>query len=187
MLRRLLFLMVWVGCSPSIEAELPEVEITYPNLEAPAYTGVLDLPVEPQITLSFEVDSRKIGASSLPQNQQKLQAASIYEVTLTATSGVSDLSFIRKLQIVAELPASAQDPNAPTSKVEVGNYERQAGASVGPVFRFPLPTPVDILPLLRPAKSDQRKIKVTITAGGTLPNVVWKADVVMRLSARFKD
>lgn len=187
MLRGLSLLTLWVACSPNIDAEFPEVEVTYPNLEAPAYIAIPNVPADPQITLSFELDSRNIGASALPANQKRFQAATIYQVTLTATSGVSDLSFIRKLRIVAELPASNQVPTAPTPKIEIGYYERQGDAPIGPVFTFPLPVPVDILPLIRPSQSDQRKIIVTITAGGTLPNVGWTADVVMRLSARFKD
>jgi hypothetical protein len=182
-----LLLALLVACAPSIDAEFPEVEVTYPNLQAPAYIPIPNVPTDPQITLSFELDSRNIGASALPVNQNRFQSAVIYQVTLTATSGVSDLSFIRKLQIVAELPASNQAPTAPTPKIEIGNYERQGEAPIGPVFNFPLPVPVDILPLLRPSQSDQRKIIVTIIAGGTLPNVGWTADVVMRLSAHFKE
>jgi hypothetical protein len=70
--------------------------------------------------------------------------------------------------------------------VEVADYERRGDQPVGATFSVPLPEPVNILPLLQPSSSDQRKIVVVVNLGGQLPNQSWTTDISMSLSVELK-
>jgi hypothetical protein len=58
---------------------------------------------------------------------------------------------------------------------------------VGANFSVPLPEPVDILPLLQPSSSDQRKIVVVVSLGGQLPTQQWTLDVSMAISVELRE
>jgi hypothetical protein len=185
--RWLLFLALLVGCAPIAEAEFSEIEVRYPDLEVPPYLTGLYPTGTPNVTFSFLLDSSKLGASARVENQNRITSTKLLGMTLLAKQGVTDLSFLRSVHIVAGLPPSKTHPTAPTPQVEIADYERVGEAPQGGAFPLPLPEPVDITPLLKPSQSDQRKIQVTLNVGGDLPAQGWRADVLMVLSAAFKD
>ena len=187
-MRRWLFLAALLfGCSPVAEADFSEIEVLYPDLEVPPYLAGLNPSGSPNVMFSFLLDSSKLGASARPENQKRITSTKLVGLSLLAKHGVTDLSFLHSVHIVAGLPPSKASPSAPTPQVEIADYERVGNPEVGGVFPLPLPEPVDITPLLKPSQNDQRKIVVTLNVGGDLPGQGWRADVLMLLSASFKD
>jgi hypothetical protein len=187
MRRWIVLLALLVGCSPIAEAEFSNIEVMYPDLDVPPYLTGLNPTGPPRVMFSFLLDSSKLGASAVPANQKRITSTRLLELNLVAKKGVTDLSFLRTVHIVAGLPPSKSLPTAPTPQIEIADYERTGDAIKGATFPLPLPEPVDITPLLKPSKSDQRKIIVTLNVGGELPSTAWRADVLMVLAAEFKD
>jgi hypothetical protein len=108
---------------------------------------------------------------------------------LTAQDGITDLSFVDTLHILAFVPiVSKTSSHIPSlHQVEVADYQRRAGSATGPVFSVPLPEPVDLLPLLRPSSTEQRKIEVLFNLGGSLPTKAWTVDISMSLSVGLEN
>jgi hypothetical protein len=176
-------LLALAGCTPIVDAKFPDVEITRPDISVPAagIAGSMSVP------FSFTFDSSKLGSSSNPANQEEIAEVDLDQLTLSAKSGVSDLSFIESLHVVAYVPTNTVDAFPSDRQVEIADYQRRGNAPIGAIFSVPLPEPVDLLPLLQPDKSQQRKIVVSFNLGGKLPNTAWTTDIAMSLSVELKE
>src|SRR5687767_8288710 len=80
------------GCALSVEGELPDVEVIEQNIAIP---GVVRGGVE---TFALTV-AQKVPRFNLPSSV--FAEIRVREVSIAATSGVSDLSFIRALRVTA--------------------------------------------------------------------------------------
>jgi hypothetical protein len=170
------------GCTPIVDAKFSEIEITRPDIPVPA-----SVPSAPtSIPFSFSFDSSKLGASQKPEFQQQIAKVQLDGLTLTAKSGISDLSFIQTLRIVAYVPTKVGSLPS-EQQVEIADYERRETSPVGAIFSVPLPEPVDLLPLLRPSELELRRIVVQFNVGGQLPTTVWTTDITMSLSVELKE
>jgi hypothetical protein len=174
-------LLALAGCSPMIEAEFSDIEIQRPDIQV----GAAPSTGNSSVTFSFTFDSSKLGATTNVKAQSLMTAVKLRKLSLTAKSGVTDLSFIRTLHVLAYVPLSKSTSQA-SQQVEIADYERRVDETVGTVFSVPLPEPVDIMPLLRPSSTDQRKIAVVVNIGGQLPAKSWTTDVSMSLSVELK-
>jgi hypothetical protein len=169
------------GCSPVVEARFDDIEVTRPDIPVPG-AGISGLS---SVMFSFSFDSTKLGANSNLQAQSAIASVKLQRLELTAKGGVTDLSFIRTLHAFAFVPLAKTNYQS-TRQVEIADYERRGDEPVGATFSVPLPEPVDILPLLQPSSSDQRKIVVVVSLGGELPSQNWTTDVSMSISVELR-
>jgi hypothetical protein len=169
------------GCAPVVEAEFSDIEVTRPDIAVPG-AGTSGLA---SVMFSFSFDSTKMGANSNLEAQSGIASVKLHELALTAKGGVTDLSFIKTLHAFAFVP-TAKTNSQSTRQVEIADYERHGSVPVGATLSVPLPAPVDILPLLQPRSSDQRKIVVVVALGGQLPSQNWTTDVSMSISIELR-
>lgn len=178
-------LLVLAGCSPMFEGEFANIEIERPNIEVGAAPTAKNPSEDLSVTFSFAFDSSKLGATTNLKAQGVMTAVKLRKLSLTAKSGVTDLSFIHTLHVLAYVPNS-KSPSQSSRQVEIADYVSRADETVGAEFSVPLPEPVDILPLLRPTSTEQRKIFVVVNIGGQLPAKSWTTDVSMSLSVELQ-
>jgi hypothetical protein len=172
----LLALLALGGCTPIVDARFSDIEITRPDISVPGAPTLGPMSV----AFSFTFDSRKLGASTEPEVQQQVAAVQLEKLTLLAKSGISDLSFIQNLHIVAYVPTKAG--SLPSERqVEIADYQRRESSPTGASFSVPLPEPVDLLSLLRPSDLEQPKIVVLFSLGGKLPPKSWTTDISMSM------
>ena len=178
----LLGLVLGAGCAPIVDAKFSDIEVTRPDIPVlPAGAGSTSPP-----PFSFSFDSTYLGANSNFQAQSQIVSVKMHKLSLTAKTGVTDLSFIRTLHAVAFVPIKNSTSQS-TRQVEIADYERHGDAALGPTFSVPLPEPVDLLRLLQPSSADQRKIVVVVSLGGQLPSLSWTTDVSMSISVELKE
>lgn len=176
-----LSLLAAAGCSPIVDANFSEIEVTRPDISVPA-SPVAGLS---SVMFSFSFDSTKLGANANLAAQSQIVSVKLHRLDLTAKGAVTDLSFIHTLHAFAFVPLS-KTASQSNRQVEIADYVRRSDAPVGATFSVPLPEPVDILPLLQPSSLDQRKIVVVVSLGGQLPNQGWTADVSMSISVEIR-
>jgi hypothetical protein len=156
------------GCMVSVEAEIPDVEVTQKGL---AFSGV---PIggalgDVSTTQSF---SQEHDALDLPDGLTSEVKA--LEVSLTARQGVSDFSFVHFLRL------TMSDGNNATA-LELINYERDESAAPSPVLKMVAANPVNAL-----EKWKTRSALFTIDVAGTLPAHDWIADVTVRFGGKIR-
>jgi hypothetical protein len=182
----LLGLLLTASCSPIVDAKFSDIQVTRPDISVPAApTSSLS-----SMTFSFSFDSTKLGANANLEAQSQIAQVDLNRLELTAKGGVTDLSFIRTLHAFAFVPiktSSSQPTSQSTRQVEIADYVRRDEQSVGATFSVPLPEPVNILPLVQPSISDQRKIVVVVNLGGQLPSQSWTLDVLMSIAVEFRE
>ena len=178
-----LWVFALLGCSPIVDGSFSDVQVTRLDIGVPA------APTSDPTTVHFQFSftSGQLGATTNLEAQSQIRSAKLVRLRLTAKTGISDLSFIRTLHAVAFIPASKSTTTETNKQVETADYEQRGTPVVGPTFDVPLPEPVDILPLLRPSKTEPAKIVVSAYLGGTLPMVSWTVDVLMDLSVEIHE
>jgi hypothetical protein len=175
--------LLFAGCSPVVEAEFSRIEVSRPGISIPpAPTASLS-----SVTFSFALDSTNLGASWNPDAQDNITEVKLHRLAFTAKSGITDVSFIRTLHAMACVPIT-KNTTVSSRQVEIADYEHtgQTPSPPSDTFDVPLPEPVDLLPLLHPAKNEPKRILVIVNLGGSLPTSEWWADVAMSLSVRFR-
>ena len=157
------------GCALSVEAEVPEIEVTKHDI---AFSGV---PIgaalgDVSMTKSF---SQKHTALDLPKGLTTEVHA--IGVTLKAKSGVTDFSFIHMLRL------TMADEKNQSSSVELINYQQEPGATASDTLTMVSANPVNAL-----SQWMSDSAIFTIDVAGTLPTDDWSADVVMRFGGSIK-
>lgn len=154
------------GCL-SVEAEIPEVEITHRDL---MFEGApIEIPGEIAVTKSFSQEHGKLEFPEGLESEVKTLA-----VTLKATSGVSDLSFIRYLRI--SMSAGAEHP-----AIELGTYDADTDASSGAEITLKTLNPVNVLDAWKTESAT-----FTLEVAGSLPTRSWTADITVRFAGKAK-
>jgi hypothetical protein len=169
------------GCAPIVDAKFSDIEVIRPDIPVPPAGTGSTLSVQ----FNFSFDSTYLGANSNLEAQNQIVSVKLHKLLLTAKTGVTDLSFIQTLHAFAFVPLKNSFSES-TRQVEIADYERRDETEVGPTFSVPLPEPVDILPLLQPSSSDQRRIMVVVSLGGQLPGQAWTTDISMAISVELK-
>lgn len=168
------------GCSPVVDARFSEIEVDRLDIAVPAAPSAGINTVDFQ----FAFSSGQLGANTNPDAQSRIRSADLERLSITAKTGISDLSFIQGLRAVAFIPADKSSSTLKTSKqVEIADYQKSQNATTaGQTFQVPLPEPVDLLPLLRPSSTEPARVIVSVSLSGQLPTVSWTTDVAMVLS-----
>ncbi len=176
--------LVLSTCAPVVDAQFSDIVVTRPDISIPPAPSA----AVSSVTFSFSINSSKLGASTKPEAQNRIVAVQLHRLALTAKTGISDLSFLRTLHAVACIPvgSTGKDSSRCSREVEIADYARTSTNRVGPTFEVPIPEPVDLLPLLRPTKTEPRLIVVIVSLGGELPTSPWTADISMSLSIEIR-
>ena len=156
------------GCMVSVEAEIPDVEVTQRGL---SFAGV---PVgsalgDVSMTTSF---SQEHDALDLPQGLTSEVKA--LEVSLTAKEGISDFGFVRYLRL------TMSDDSNNTSAIELINYERDSSVPPSNVLKMIAANPVNAL-----EKWKTKSALFTIDVAGALPDHDWVADITVRFGGKI--
>ena len=157
------------GCMVSVEAEIPDVEVTQKGL---AFRGV---PIggalgDVAMTQSF---SQEHDALDLPEGLTSEVKA--LEVWLTARQGISDFSFVHYLRL------SMSDDGNNANALELINYERDDAAAPSPVLKMIAANPVNAL-----EKWKTKSALFTIDVAVTLPEHDWVADITVRFGGKIR-
>jgi len=171
-----------LGCTPSVEIDAPDIEITQPNLQfpaAPARAGA-GTSVQGQ----FRFTTNKLGAANSPDagSLKQIERLSITRVILKADTGIQDFGFLDHLTVVAanNYYATQSSPDWPV--IQILDYQASPDVQTGAELQLPLDTPVNMLPLW-----GNTSLYVTVTATGDPPAFPWSMDVVFSLSLRLHE
>lgn len=160
------------GCAFSVDGELPAVTVTYRDLRLPALPPAAG-GAEHSVSLPFAMDRPRL---RLPRDA--FHEVLVHGMTLTATAGVGDLSFIRTLRVTLTSPERQMQGLPP---IEIARYERDDdGELVGPVLRATSLMPVDVTSAFA-ASTHLLAFEVV----GRLPAVPWLADLSIFLDAKI--
>jgi len=157
------------GCGLSVEADLPDVEITKRDLAfpgMPASTVVGDAAM----TRSFTQQHAKL---ALPDHLNS--DVEILGVRVVAKRGVSDLSFIHDLRVTLSAGAQQGTP------VELVSYHDPSNASAGTVLEIANTTHENASNELRTDAAT-----FTVEVAGSLPQRDWAIDLAIRFSAKLR-
>jgi hypothetical protein len=155
------------GCGLSVEAEIPEVTITQRDL---MFQGVPDFGIgDVSVEKTYSQDHGKIEMPEGLESEIKTLG-----VTLRATSGVSDMSFLKLLRVTMS-SANVAEP------VELGSYEYDPNAPKSTEINLTALNPLNVFDAWNADKAT-----FTLQLAGSLPTTNWTADVIVRFSARAK-
>jgi hypothetical protein len=152
------------GCA-QVEAEVPAAQVTqkgvaFYGMDSGAWSG------EVSGTQSFTLSSDNL--SWVKDLNSKVY---LTEIDLRATSGVMDLGFVHFAHV------TMADADQAGQTVELVEYTRPEAYTPSPLLVAPTPYPID-LSLIWTAK----RILVTLTVAGVLPEAAWTVDVTLHLS-----
>jgi hypothetical protein len=156
------------GCSPSFEADVPDIEITQRGLKIP---GVPQTPPvgDVSVTSSFALSSCNT-AWARKMNSDIL----VHQVRIVASGSLPDLDFVDLARVTAANPAS---PESPT---ELLSYDRSEVAPSSSDIDVSMSAPIDITALW---STDQAVIELQVA--GQLPEQDWTVDLTLRLSGKM--
>jgi hypothetical protein len=158
--------LVGGGCSPSFEADVHELEITWHALRFQG-GGNHAAAAPVSVTQSFVLDATAAGWSK--DLNANVRAAN---VRLHAASGVASLDFIHAAHV-----AMVGSNGATTS---VMSFDRTATSANGPDISVNNADPIDIT---RAWASPRVRVDVAVT--GSLPARPWAIDVALLLSGQL--
>jgi hypothetical protein len=154
------------GCSPSFEADLPDVEITQHGLKMAGVPGAA-LVGDASVTSSFTFSS---SAWAKHMNSEVL----VHKVTITASNGLPNLDFIKDARVTAAAPAISE------GATDLVNYERSQDAPSSATIEVTMPAPVDITSLWSAGQ-----VVVELQVAGQLPEQDWTVDVTVQVSGNI--
>lgn len=165
-------LLAMGGCVFSVEGEIPDIEVTQPDIQFPGFPAGA-VAGEPALAIPVAHMHDRLGVS-----QDGFSEVRVREVAISAKSGVADLGFVRALRI-SITPGGARAAGA--EPVEIARYERTvAPDAVGPVLRMRSDPAVNVIDSWR---SDV--VTVLFEVSGDLPEVNWSVDFAVRYQARL--
>jgi len=154
------------GCSPSFEADLPDVEITQRGVKmagVPETAQVGDASVTSSFTFSLSTWAKRMNSGVF-----------VRQVTITASGSLPNLDFIQLARVTAANPAS------PQGTTELMNYDRSEGTPSSSAIEASMPTPIDITTLWSADKA-----VIELQMAGQLPEQDWTVDVTLKLSGKI--
>jgi hypothetical protein len=161
-----LFATAAVGCA-GIEADVPDVQVTQRGVVFPGVTGASPAG-ETSMAKSFSQEHDKIDfPDGLSSDVRTLS------VSLRATGGVADLSFIHHLRVTMA-------PDDGSAAIELGVYEPAPGATVGNEIQLTTLNPVNVF-----AAWNADRAKFTLEVVGALPEHDWTGDVTAHFSGKI--
>lgn len=166
LLATLLACSVAGGCSPSFEADVQELEITWHDLRFPG-GGNHAAAAPVSVTQSFELDAKAAGWSK--ELNANVRTA---HVRLHAASGVASLDFIDAAHV-----AMVGSNGAATS---VMSFDRTDTSAKGPDISVTNAHPIDVT-----GAWASPRVRVDVAITGSLPARPWAIDVALLLSGQL--
>ena len=156
------------GCMVSVDAEIPDVEVTQKGL---TFAGV---PVgsalgDVSLSRSFSQTHDKL---ELPEGLTSEVKA--LDVSLTAKNGITDFGFVRYLRLT--MSDDASNANA----IELINNEKDPSATASAVLKMVSANPLNALEKLKTESA-----LFTIDVAGTLPDHDWAVDITVRFAGKI--
>lgn len=159
---------VAAGCGISVEADVPDVQVTQRGVVFPGVAGG-SLAGDLAMAKSFSQEHERIEFPDGLDSEVKTLS-----VSLRATSGVADLSFIHYMRITM----AADDGS---EAIELGVYEPAPGAIVGEQISLTTLNPINVF-----AAWNTDRAKFTLEVVGALPERDWTGDVTAHFAGRIK-
>ena len=156
------------GCYLSAEADVPEVEITQHGLGMPGVPAS-KLIGDVSVTSSFTFSPSNTAWAKRMNSQ-----VFVHRATVTATSGLANLDFIKSARLAMTDPAISE------STIEIISYDQCENAQSSSIIEVSMPTPIDITPLW--AADDTI---VELQMAGRLPEKSWTVDVTLKLGGKI--
>jgi hypothetical protein len=156
------------GCMLSVEAQVPDIEVTEKNV---MFAGVPATSLIGDVSMISSY-SQKHPTLDLPAGLTS--EVKVLDISLTATQGITNFDFIHLLRV------SMSGDGDDTSAVELIDYQKDPTATTGAVLTMPCTNPVNTLAQL---KSDSTLF--TIDVAGTLPTADWAVDVSVRFAGKI--
>ena len=155
------------GCA-GIEADVPDVQVTQRGVVFPGVTGG-SAAGDMSMAKSFSQEHKKIDfPDGLDSDVRTLS------VSLRATGGVADLSFIHYLRVTMA-------PDDGSAALELGVYEPAPGARVNDEIKLTTLNPINVF-----AAWNADRAKFTLEVVGALPEHDWTGDVTAHFSGKLK-
>jgi hypothetical protein len=154
------------GCSPSFEADLPDVEITQHGLKMAGVPGAAVLG-DTSVTSSFTL-------SSSTWTKRMNSQVFVHHVTITARGDLANLDFIRFARVTVAAPAISDGTTA------IMDYERSPDAPSSSAIEVSLPAPIDVTSLW-----SANQLVIELQVAGQLPEQDWSVDVTLNLSGNI--
>jgi hypothetical protein len=156
------------GCGISVEADVPDVQVTQRGVVFPAAGGAGGTG-DMSMAKSFTQEHDKIEfPDGLSSDVRTLS------VSLRATGGVDDLSFIHYMRITMA-------PDDGSAAIELGVYEPAPGTQAGKEISLTTLNPVNVFNAWNTDKA-----KFTLEVVGALPEHDWTGDVTAHFSGTIK-
>jgi hypothetical protein len=154
------------ACSPSFEADLPDVEITQHGLKMTGVPGAALLG-DTSVTSSFTF-------SSSAWAKHMNSAVFVHQVTITAGGSLANLDFVQCARVTAAASALSE------GTTPILDYERSTDAPSTSAIAVSPPAPIDVTSLW---SADQ--VVIELQAAGQLPEQAWTVDVSLNLSGNI--
>jgi len=155
------------GCGVSVEADVPDVEVTQRGV---VFQGVAGAGGDTSMAKSFSQEHGKIELADGIDSEVRTLS-----VSLRATAGVDDLSFVHYLRVTMA-PDDGQG-----NAIELGVYEPAPGTTAGKEISLTTLNPINVFAAWNTAKA-----KFTVEVAGALPQHDWTGDVVAHFSGKLK-
>ena len=156
------------GCGISVEADVPDVQVTQRGLVFMGVPGA-GAAGDTSMAKSYTQEHGKIEFPAGIDSEVKT-----LDVSLHATAGVDDLAFIHYLRITMA-------PDDGSAAIELGTYEPAPRATVGKEIHLTTLNPVNVF-----AAWNTDKAKFTLEVVGVLPEHDWTGDVTAHFSGKIK-
>jgi len=156
------------ACTPSFDADLPEVKITQRGVKVPA------APASPSggevaVPVTFTLSSLDASWAKRMNN-----AVQIHQLTIAPGGTLPSLDFIASAHVT--VAPSSSTGNATT----ILDYDRAADAPAGSAIQVDMPAPIDIT-----AAWTADSTVVELDVSGQLPTQDWTIDVTLELSGKI--
>jgi hypothetical protein len=156
------------GCSPSFEADLPDIEITQQGLKM-AGVPRSEPAGDVSVTSSFAFSS-----STTAWAKRLNSGILVHQVKIAPSGNLVGLDFIALARV------TASDPARPEGVTELLNYARTEATPPSSDIDVSTPPPIDITALW----SAERAV-IELQVAGQLPEQEWTVDVTLRLSGKI--
>jgi hypothetical protein len=156
------------ACSPSFDADLPEVEVTQRGLK---------LPRVPETTAGRNVavsSSFPLSSSDAAWAKRMNTAVQIHQVTIAPGGTLPSLDFIESARV------TVADQGSQETATEILVYDRAADAPARSTINVNMPAPIDIT-----AAWTADMTVVELQVAGQLPIQEWTVDVTLKLSGEI--